>query len=78
VHSSKPDAASAVASSGYDMSATIEPTGVKAASSSEVATTKSSSAGVSATKSTAMASSASAAAAASHCLTHCGKQNYAN
>ena len=76
-HSAKAYSAATGANSGYDMSATIEPTAVETAAA-KVATAESSTAEVAATKaSTAMAPAASAspstatATAASEGLTHC-------
>ena len=91
-HSAKAYSASTGANSGYDMSATIEPTGVetaspevsaaKASGSTEMATTKSATPEVSASKSAAAevatAESSTASAAASEGLTHCYKQKETN
>ena len=74
MHSSKPYAASTAASSGYDMSATIEPTAVETASG-DLSATKTSTAEVAATKSTATMGASSASSspstAAGEGLTHC-------
>ena len=78
--STKAYAASTRASSGYDMSATTEPTAVETAAS-KVSATKASTATAevtSATPTVAATSTAKSSPAASHCLTHCGKQNYTN
>jgi hypothetical protein len=84
-HSAKAYSASTGANSGYDMSATIEPTAVETASpevsaaktstSTEMATSKSPSAEVAASKSSATKVAATAesssSTAASKALTHC-------
>jgi hypothetical protein len=83
--STKAYATSTGASSCYDLSATTEPTAAETAAS-EVSASKASTATAEVTSatstvaatSTAKSSPTTAAAAASHCLTHCGKQNYTN